>query len=259
MALFILGFTFMMACNGDGENDPGFDLPEPPPIPERFLIREDNRRSSRAFTNYTYNGAYITNRLNGVFWEHEFEYNNGRMVRESAIPDPGTNEEPDYILSFTHQSHAVIWTDEDYTYYTTKTWTSPTTYEEVLGNIENGEEVPVYIIRYVVEDFKPISSVRFTVRDGVEKESVRTTYTYDQKVINPLFGRYGKDSFQPLYLPTKKESFIASVVPGNDWFLASYEYWDYELDEDHFPIIAELEYGVYDTGDESTTIEYYYR
>ncbi len=74
-----------------------------------------------------------------------------------------------------------------------------------------------------------------------------------------MFGRYGKDSFQPLYLPTKKESFIASVVPGNDWFLASYEYWVYELDEDHFPITAEFEYGVYDTGDESTIIEYYYR
>lgn len=249
-ALTIL-VVLMLSCH-DSIDDPAFELPETPEIPQRFILSETNKETGNVHREMTYRGDYIATRRSGP-WLHEFDYSGEELIRERAIYD-GERASDTY---YTHQALEKEWVNTGSPILRKKVWTSPITYEELTINVRNGANTVTEWTRYLLKDHKPISSSTYRMVNGEEKEVMTAMYYYDKKVLNPYFGRYGKDAFQPLWLHTRYEEH--TQFPNGQLFLLHESEYDYEVDEDLFPLSSTVYFRDHDVPSWTTNIIYQYR
>ena len=236
----------------DVVDEASFDLPDLPEAPQRYLVSETNLESGDIIQTVSYEEEYIATRSIGSS-VYEYDYSAGELVRERVTHD----RDDVYDTDFTHEPMQVEWIQTGFPTIFKKVWTSPDTYEETVTDVRAGANRIIRLRRYTVEDHKPISRITYRIVNGEEIEEARATYFYKEKVLNPYFGRYGKDIFQPLWLHTRLEEYHQR--PNGEWFLSHESQYEYEVGEDLLPLAYDAYFRDHDTPGWRSKRSYQYR
>ena len=227
-------------------------------LPSLYVIEERVIIDGTPYSDYyEYEGEYISevqgDRMEGVL---RYEYENDRMVKDMYFRQASaTNPDKETVITY-----PTINRREDFTERWGQTvrseWINENQYE--VGLLSQGQSEWDGFVRIEVEDGVAVSRTDFRMDNGEEKEIKRTFYTYDKKVRDPYFARYGHDIFQSPWLPTKVESYLQHL--DGEWFLSFSDTRNYEVNEEDLPVQLLSETFVYDIASISyADIRYFYR
>ena len=219
----------VMGCH-DVIEEPDFELLDLPEVPDKKVVSLSNH--SFTLRTFRYEGDLIKHALRDTVVITEYDYEDRRLSRRRQIV---SSWQPAGDHYYTYRPYEVESVSTGRKRNVIKTWTSPGTYEELITQLDVSGESLQEIKRYKVEGFKPVSAEIYEIKDGEEVLVGTEAYFYKQEVLNPFFGRYGNDIFQPLWLPSR--ILIHRKYQTHDaWYRYYEEETEYEVDDDLFPI-----------------------
>ncbi|GAB5524116.1 MAG: hypothetical protein Roseis2KO_19880 [Roseivirga sp.] len=247
----ILLISLITACQKDDE-------PGVLEFPQRFLEKTTNASGTITYASYSYDDGLIVQKMDNETTRSEYIYQASRRLSQAFHFLNPSLTEPWSITRYEYPGNPEIIRREEVEGRSVATYEYIRDVQREYLIRESVEEGVQGYLKYTYLEGERVTStiVHTELTPGYFVTEV-SQFSYDKPVRNPLFGLYGKSSFEERWLPT--EVVTESTRDGLNWFSSTRTTYEYETDANDYP---EREVMCYHTSNvevtESTTLYHYY-
>lgn len=233
------------------------DEPDIPEFTQRFLEKTTNASGTITHESYIYGGGLIVEKTDNETVRSEYIYQASRRLSQVFHFRSASSTEPWSITRYEYPGNPEIIRREEVESRSVASYEYIRDVQRerlIKESVEEG--VQGYLKFSYLEGERVASTIvhrELTPGDFVMEVS---ELSYDKPVRNPLFGLYGKSSFEERWLPT--EVVTESTRDGHNWFSSVRTTYEYETDVDDYPQKRVMRHWTGNAEPTESTILYYY-